>query len=135
MRDHLIHQGEFLHSLTLRNEPTPWPVISGLSSSESQTDDRASTSTSAVDTLSGKLSVDNRIMARNTLVYIFLCSIAGSPKCIVRDKIVVPSAYWPPESRITGSLSVIIMFVSLNVSKCGIDECGPNATVVLNDSP
>lgn len=147
-----------LHSWTLKNEPTPCPVTLGLSSRESHTDDLANTSTyeirksnqilsdrfniccftvhtSPVETLSGKNKVDNLIIARSTFVYIFFWSNVGSPKWIVRDTIVVPSVYWPPESRITGSSSVITMFVSLNVSKCGIDECGPNATVVLNERP
>lgn len=48
---------------------------------------------------------------------------------------VVPSKYCPPESRMTGSRSVTTISVSLNVSKYGIEECGPNATVVLNDRP
>lgn len=89
----------------------------------------------AVDTISGNTHVDNRIIARKTFVYIFLCSHVGSPKWIVRDTMVVPSVYWPPASKMTGALSVISIFVSLNVSKCGSDECEPNATVVFSERP
>lgn len=54
---------------------------------------------------------------------------------LVRDTIVVPSAYWPPESKMHGSLSVTTMLVSLNISKSGSAACGPNATFVFNDRP
>lgn len=82
------------------------------------------------------MSVHQNVLNKKKKMFKYL-NRQHKTKCnlLVRETIVVPSMYCPPESNMTGSLSVITISVSLNVSKCGIDECGPNATVVLNDSP